>query len=35
MNLAQLEALLNEDESPLLDFKRDQYPLTTDEEKSE
>lgn len=35
MDLAQLETLLNEGEGTSLDFKRDQYPLTTDEEKSE
>jgi hypothetical protein len=30
-----LEVLLNEDEGTSLDFKRDQYPLTTDDEKAE
>ncbi len=33
MNAAQLEALLNEDENTSLDFKSQQYRLSTDEEK--
>lgn len=37
MNSTLMEELLNEDESSLLDFKRDQYPFekATDEQKSE
>ena len=37
MDMRQLDALLNEDEGPALDFKRDQYPFedATDEQKSE
>ena len=37
MDASQLEALLNEDESTSLDFKRDQYPFdgATDDQKSE
>src|SRR5215213_7912667 len=37
MNENLMEELLNEDEGPALDFKRDQYPFdgATDEQKSE
>ena len=37
MKQEELEQLLFEEESPTLDFKRDQYPFSkaTDEEKSE
>ena len=37
MNAEFLEALLNEDENPALDFKREQYPFerAPDDEKSE
>src|SRR5690349_8412269 len=37
MNSAQFEALLHEDETVLLDFKRDQYPFAkaTDDQKAE
>jgi predicted HTH transcriptional regulator len=35
MQEAEIEELLNESEGTALDFKRDQYPLTNDLEKSE